>query len=237
MIWFGNLNRILPSPAPEAFGSRPEHERMQRALEWVAEQRPQLDGAALIDALADSGWVDRSTAARLLPAFRHFDPERHFSDHLRRLSFKGRSAAAEFRSGIRCILEDITGHAALDEGTHEPVVRFRSGVREGAVLAYPEVGFTISGDTRQAVEGLMEEMPDTLVIVARNFDRGAAAQLSGMLHRSEIPGTLVTVNLLLGVRAISLRYQPGPDRVIDLLAAGRPLRSADIARLGDRIAA
>ena len=52
-----------------------------------------------------------------------------------------------------------------------------------------------------------------------------------------MPGTLVTVNLLLGIRAISLRYQPSPTRVIALLGYGRPLRSADIARLGDRVAA
>jgi hypothetical protein len=237
MIWFGNLNRILPSPAPEAFGPRPEDERMLRALEWVAERNPQLDGKPLIEALATSGWVDHSTAARLLPAFRHFDPERHFSDHLRRLSFRGRSAAHEFRSGIRCIMADITGSAALDDGAPEPAVRFRSGEKEGVVLAYPEVAFNISGATRDAVQALMDEMPDALVIVARNFDKAAADQLSELLYRSEIPGTLVTVNLLLGVRAITLRYQPGPARVVALLAAGRPLRSADVARLGDRIAA
>lgn len=235
MIWFGNLNRILPTPAPEAFGLQPEHERMQRALEWVAERTPRLEGAALIDALAASGWVDRDTAVRLLPTFGGFDAERHFSDHLRRLSFRGRGAAAEFRSGIRCIVEEIIGSAAIDEATHEPIIRFRSDVKEGAVLAYPEVAFAISGDTRRAVEELMDEMPDAVVIVARNFGHGAADQLAGMLHRSEIPGTLVTVNLLLGIRAVALRYQPGPARVVDLLGVGRPVRSADVARLGDRL--
>lgn len=237
MIWFGNLNRILPSAAPEAFGHRPERERMQRALEWAAEQSPHLDGAALVEALIDSGWVDRATASRLLPSFRHFDPERHFSDHLRRLSFRGRSVAAEFRSGVRCIAESFVDAAVIDDGMHEPVIRFRCGHKEGAVLAYPEVAFTIAGDTRRVVEDLMEEMPDVLVVVARNFDRGAADQLSGMLHRSEIPGTLVTLNLLLGIRAMTLRYRPDPLRVVDLLATGRPLRSADIARLGDPVAA
>ena len=44
----------------------------------------------------------------------------------------------------------------------------------------------------------------------------------------------ITVNLLLGMRASALRYQPGPDRVLQLLGAGRPLRSRDIAVLGDR---
>jgi hypothetical protein len=72
------------------------------------------------------------------------------------------------------------------------------------------------------------------VIVARNFAEGAEAQLRSVLDRSELPGTLVTVNLLLGMRAIALKYQPSPDRVIDLLGAGGALRSRDIAALGDR---
>ena len=46
--------------------------------------------------------------------------------------------------------------------------------------------------------------------------------------------TLVTVNLLLGIRATTLRYQPGAERVIALLGSGRPLRSRDVAVLGDR---
>ena len=77
-------------------------------------------------------------------------------------------------------------------------------------------------------------MPDTLLVVARNFDQHAADQLSGVLAGTGVPGTLVTVNLLLGIRAITLRYQPSVDRLIGVLGAGRPLRSADIARLGDR---
>jgi hypothetical protein len=36
------------------------------------------------------------------------------------------------------------------------------------------------------------------------------------------------------MRAVVLRYRPEPARVFDLLAAGRPIRSADVARLGDR---
>src|SRR5690606_19837517 len=99
MIWFGNLNRILPEPDPAAFGPLPERTRMLRALEWVAERAPQLSGSALLDALAGTGWIDRSAAERLLPEFRHFDPDRHFSDTLRRLSFRGRSAAEDFRRG------------------------------------------------------------------------------------------------------------------------------------------
>jgi len=77
-------------------------------------------------------------------------------------------------------------------------------------------------------------MPDALLVVARNFDPHAAAQLSGELAGTGVPGTLVTLNLLLGIRAITLRYQPPVERVIGVLGAGRPLRSADVARLGDR---
>lgn len=235
MIWFGNLNRILPGTAPQAFGPAPERARMQHALEWVAERKPQLAGAELLDALAASGWVDRATAERLLPEFRHFDPDRHFSDHLRRLSFRGRSAASEFRSGIRCIVEEITGSGALEAIGPEPGIRFRCGDREGVVLAHPEVSFTISGDTRAAIEAAAEDVPDVLVVIARNFSQSTAAQLSGMLHRTEVPGTLITVNLLLGIRAVTLRYQPHRERLLGLLGSGRPLRSADIARLGDRV--
>lgn len=234
MIWFGNLNRILPSAGVEAYGPTPEHERMRHALEWVAERAPYLSGAALLDALSESGWVDRETAARLLPEFRHFDADHHFAEHLRRLSFRGRPAAGEFRSGVRCVVEELTGSAMLETVGPETAIRFRQGEREGIVLAHPEVGFTIAGDTRRAVEAAVDEMPDALVVVARNFERSAADQLASLLHRTEVPGTLVTLNLLLGMRAITLRYQPGASRVIDLLGAGRPLRSADIAVLGDR---
>jgi hypothetical protein len=234
MIWFGNLNRILPEPDPEAFGPLPERTRMRRALEWVAERAPQLSGAALLDALATSGWIDRGSAERLLPEFRFFDPDRHFADYLRRLSFRGRSAADDFRQGVRCVVEEVTGSGTLGELGPEPAIRFRSGAREGIVIAHPEVGFTIGGRTREAVAAAVEEMPDALVVVARNFERGAADQLSGLLHRTEVPGTLITVNLLLGIRATALRYQPSPDRVVELLGCGRPLRSADVARLGER---
>lgn len=236
MIWFGNLNRILPEtdPAPEAFGPMPERDRMRHALEWAAERAPQLSGALLLDALAHSGWVDRTTAERLLPEFRHFDPDRHFSEHMRRLSFRGRAAAEEFRRGVCCIMAELTGNGQVGELGTESCVRFRAGEQEGVVLAHPEVGFTISGSTRAAVEAAIAEMPDALVVVARNFEKSAADQLSALLHRTGVPGTLVTVNLLLGIRAVTLRYQPAPQRVVELLGMGRPLRSADVARLGDR---
>lgn len=234
MIWFGNLNRILRTGSPEAFGPKPERDRMRHALEWVAERAPQLSGSALLEALEHSGWVDRGTAARLLPEFRHFDPDRHFSDYLRRLSFRGPPAAEEFRAGVLTVLSELCEHAALGEVGPEPAIRFRSGDREGIVLAHPEVAFAIGGTTRQAVEAAVEEMPDLLLVVARNFDRTTADQLSALLHRTGVPGTLVTLNLLLGVRATTLRYQPSADRLFGVLGTGRPLRSADVAQLGNR---
>lgn len=234
MIWFGNLNRILATTDPEAFGPLPEHRRMLQALQAVAERAPQLSGQPLIDALAATGWVDQRTAQRLLPTFIHFDPDRHFSEYLRSLSFRGRSAAHEFREGVRCIVEELTGDGTVAEVGPETAVRFRTGDLEGVVLAHPEVSFTIGGTTRDALAAAVEEMPDVLVVVARNFDRGTADQLSGILARTGVPGTLVTVNLLLGLRAMKLRYRPAEDRVVQLLGAGRPLRSCDIARLGER---
>lgn len=234
MIWFGNLNRILATADPDAFGPVPEDDRMLHALRTVAERAPQLSGRPLIDALAATGWVDGATAQRLLPTFVHFDPDRHFSDYLRSLSFRGRSAAPDFRHGVRCIVEELTGEGVLDEGGAEPAIRFRTGDREGLVLAHPEVSFTIGGATRDAVLAAVEEMPDALVIVARNFERGTADHLSGLLAGTGVPGTLLTVNLLLGVRAMNLRYRPSPQRIVHLLATGRPLRSCDIAVLGER---
>lgn len=233
MIWFGNLNRILATPDPEAFGPMPEDRRMLHALRVVAEHAPQLSGGALIEALEATGWVDGDTARRLLPTFVHFDPDRHFADYVRSLSFRGRGAEDPFREGIRCIFEELVGGTTLAENGTEPVINFASGPLEGAVLAHPEVSFTINGATREAVLAAAEELPDAIVIVARNFEKGAAAQLAGLLAGSEVPGTLVTVNLLLGIRAMALRYQPGTERVVRLLAAGRPLRSTDIASLGE----
>jgi hypothetical protein len=234
MIWFGNLDHIVRVPAELAPVGGSEHDRMRHALERVAERAPHLSGAPLLDALAGTGWVDRATAERLLPLFRHFDADRHFADNLRRLSFRGRQAAEEFRSAVRCIVEELTGSAAEETIGPEPAIRFRRGEREGVVLAHPEVAFTIGASTRDAISSAVEEMPDTIVVVARNFDRHTAAQLTATLAQTGVPGTLVTVNLLLGIRATALRYQPPADRVIDLLGTGRPLRSADVARLGDR---
>lgn len=239
MIWFGKLAGSPPTPllrfAPPR-GGRPgdAHTRMQRALEYVAAHSPHLTGDARVRALTETGLVDAPTATRLLPYFRHFDPDRHFADHLRRISFRGPSMADEFRAGMLRVIEDLTGGADIGAVGPEAAIRFRHGEREGILLAHPEVSFSIGGGTRDAVAAAIEEMPDALVIVARNFGQTTAPQLAGMLSRTGVPGTLVTVNLLLGIRAITLRYQPATERILDLLGTGRPLRRADVATLGTR---
>ncbi len=207
---------------------------MQHALEWVAARAPHLAGEPLLDALADTGWVDRATAARLLPIFRHFDADRYFAECLRALSFRGTTIAAEFRSRVARVVEDLAGSAELATLGGEEGIRFRHGEREGILLAYPEVALTLGASARASIAAAVDEMPDTLVVVARNFGESTAPQLAALLSRTGVPGTLVTVNLLLGMRAMALRYQPGAERVLDLLCTGRPLRSADIARLGNR---
>ena len=234
MIWFGNLSALrIPVPAFMAQAGD-ENTRMEHALRAVASRAPHLEGGALLDALAATGWVDRSTAARLLPCFRHFDADRWFAESLRSLSLKGPTVAEEFRSRIGRVVEDLTGNARVDEVGPEGAVRFTLGEREGIVLAYPAVQWSIGGAAADAVRAAVDEMPDALVIVARNFQDNTRAQLAAMLDRTEVPGTLVTVNLLLGMRATALKYQPSPDRVLDLLAAGRPLRTQDVATLGGR---
>lgn len=237
MIWFGNLERFFVGRVPDGLPQTAEFTRMQLALERVAELAPNLNGRTLVEAVVATGWVDRETAERLLPHFRHFDPDSHFAAYLRRLSFRGRSAEDEFRSGVRCILEDIAGNARVGEVGAEKCVRFATGGREGLVLAQPEVGFTISGKTREAILAAVEEMPDTIVVVARNFEKGTAEQLRSILSGTEVTGTLVTLNLLLGIRATTLRYQPRTDKVIELLSTGGAIRSAQIARLAEREAA
>jgi len=234
MIWFGNLNRIVATQDPQAFGPVPEHRRMLRALQTGAERAPQLTGRPRVEALAATGWVDNATAQRLLPTFVHFDPDRHFADYLRSLSFRGRSVAEDFREGVRAVMEELTGAATLDDAGAEPVIRFGTGEVEAMAIAHPEVNLTISGRTRDTILAAVEEMPDTIVLVARNFDRHAGAQLSGLLAGTEVPGTLITVNQLLGIRAMALHYRPATQRVIELLSQDRPVRSRDIARLGDR---
>ena len=235
MIWFGKpLTEVLFTHPEGARAPGDESTRMEHALRWVAARDPHLEGTALVDALACTGYVDRPTAARLLPCFRHFDPDRYFAEALRSLSFRGPTAAGEFRQRIGRVMEDMTGSASLGSVAGEECVRFGEGERVGVVLAYPQVGFTLGGDAARAVAAAAEEMPDALVVVARNFQEGTAGQLSSLLSGREVPGTLVTVNLLLGMRATALRFQPGAPRVIELLGAGRPLRSRDLAGLGER---
>ncbi len=234
MIWFGNLPLPGPRALPQDAARGNPHARMARALRTVASREPHLAGSALLDAIEATGGVDRETAARLLPWFRDFDADRHFTENVRRLALKGVAAADEFRGVVRYVVEDLTGSGEVAEVGPEPGIRFRSGEREGIVLAYPQVAFSLGGETRRAVQAAVEEMPDALVIVARNFTEAAADQLSGMLSGTEVPGTLLTVNLLLGMRAVKLRYGPSPERVIDTLGAGRPLRSVDVALLGNR---
>ncbi|HEV2148590.1 MAG TPA: hypothetical protein VGR37_14395 [Longimicrobiaceae bacterium] len=234
MIWFGNL------PMPRAAALPPERlrgdarARMAWALRTVAAREPHLTGDALLDAVEATGGVDRETALRLLPWFRHFDADRHFADNLRRLALKGTAAEEDFLGAVRYVVEELTGSGDVAGVGPEAGIRFRSGEREGIVLAYPQVAWSPGGETRKSVAAAVEEMPDALVVVAKNFVPGAADQLSGMLAGTGVPGTLLTVNLLLGLRAVKLRYQPSPDRVLDTLGAGRPLRSVDVALLGNR---
>lgn len=235
MIWFGNLTRILVDGSPAPLERIAEATRMQRALERVAEHTPGLAGDALLDALSSTGWIERAAAQRLLPLFRHFDADRHFCEHVRGLSFRGRSAAEEFRESVRQIMSEVLGGARLDQVGPEPCIRFGWGEREGIVLAHPEIGFTLSGRTREAIFAAVEEMPDTLVIVARNFERAAEQQLSGIVHGTGVPARLVTVNLLLGLRATALRYRPDRERVLEVLAARGTLRSPEIARLAEPV--
>lgn len=233
MIWFATRPGM---PAPTLSLPRPGSEtyRMEQALRAVASRAPHLGGRELLDALESTGLVDRTTAARLLPGFRSFDADRCFAEELRRLSFRGASFADEFRTRIRRAVEDLTGEACLGNVGPEPGIRFRHDGREGVVLAYPEVAWCVGPRTRAAIAAAVEEMPDVLVVVARNFAEGTTAQFASLLDRTGVPGTLVSVNLLLGMRATALRYQPATERVFDLLGTGRPLRSADVATLGNR---
>jgi hypothetical protein len=236
MIWFGNLSHALRIPVP-AFVAGDEGQRMEAALRIVASHAPHLEGDPLLDALAATGYVDHATARRLLPCYRHFDADRWFAESLRSLSLKGPLVADEFRGRIGRVVEDLTGNARIEELGPEGAVRFTLGEREGIVLSYPTVQFSIGGNAAQAVQAAVEEMPDALVVVARNFGDSTGPQLRAMLERTGIPGTLVTVNLLLGLRATALKYQPPRERVVDVLSLGRPIRTQDVAMLGERLAA
>jgi hypothetical protein len=233
MIWFGNLTAHTQD-GTHVLAVGDDSARMEHALRWVAARSPHLSGPALLDALADTGLVDRPTAARLLPTFRSFDADRVFAESLRALSLRGAPVAEEFRSRVGRVLDDVAGGARVETVGPETGIRFGRGDRQGVLLAYPQVQFSLGGAASQAISAAIEEMPDALVIVARNFADGTAGQVASLLERTEVRGTLVTVNLLLGLRAIALKYQPTEERVFELLGAGGALRSRDIAVLGDR---
>src|SRR5687767_12597815 len=128
MIWFGkHFTEVLFTPPAGVVHVLDENARMERALRWVAAREPHLGGAALVDALAATGWVDRDTAVRLLPCFRHFDADRCFAESLRSLSFRGPTAAGEFRQRIGRVMEDLTGDASLGVVGPEDCVRFGAG--------------------------------------------------------------------------------------------------------------
>jgi hypothetical protein len=231
MIWF----RDPPAATPLEFGpTLTARGRMKQALERVASRAPQLRGAELVGALLETGLVDPPTVRHLLPEFAGFDPERHFADHLRSLSFRGASRADEFRAAMERVVVDVVGSGARMPAGAEEAIVFEHGERQGVLLAFPEVNFSVGGRSRDWIAAAAEEMPDAIVVVARTFDAHAPGQLAALLSGADVPGTLVSVNLMLGIRAMVQKYAPPPDRVVDLLAAGRLLRSPDVAVLGER---
>jgi DNA-directed RNA polymerase specialized sigma24 family protein len=82
-------------------------------------------------------------------------------------------------------------------------VRFGDGYREGVVLAYPQVQLTLGGAAVDAVKAAADEMPDALVIVARNFQDVTAGQLSSLLEGTELPVTLRTAVVLRDLQELS----------------------------------
>lgn len=233
MIWFGPKApnaATLPRPLPDrSLGDSTS--RMYRALAEVAAHSPHLFGRPLVQALAESGWVSEAEAERLLPCFPRWDPDRSFAEALRRLSFRGLGVADEFRSRVARAMADIVGDARVSED--EGLVRWEAGERIGVVLAYPEVDWTVGGEARTTLARVAEEMPDSVAVVARSFRETAASEVRSLLG-PEVPGTLVSVNLLLGLRAAALRHQPPTSRMLELLGLGRSLRSVDLAVLGER---
>lgn len=233
MIWFRDPSAAAPLPLGPSLTARG---RMRLALERVASSAPHLRGAELVVALIGTGLVDAVTVRHLLPEFSGFDAERYFAQHLRSLSFRGASAVDEFRAAMERVVTDVVGSGARMPAGGEEAIVFEHGERQGLLLAFPEVGFSVGGRPREAIAAAAEEMPDVIVVVARNFDAHAPAQLASLLSGTEVSGTLVTVNLMLGIRAMVHRFQPATDRVIDLVARGGVLRSRDIAILGERLA-
>lgn len=231
MIWFGE--NFVPVFTPR--DREGEFSRMQRGIRWVAERTPGATGEELVSALSESGWVSTETARRLLPYFRDFDADRYFAERLRRLSFRGELAVDEFRRRIGQVMVDLTeeGERVVLSGGAE-AVRFRAGERDGLVFAFPEVSYAVDPELRAAVPDVLEHFPHTVVLVARNFRPGAEAAFRSLFRGQEIAPTTVTVNRLLGLRAVALRYRTPADRVMDLLCSGSGVSTRAVARLGDR---
>jgi len=233
MIWFGHLT-LQPAHGSPIDRAQPELARMKMALRWVAARAPELRGEHLAAALVSTGWVDLEEARRLIPLFSHFDADAHFAEELRRLSFRGMSVVDEFHQRIGRILVDLTGRFAMDDVAGERCLRFRDEGREGLVFAYPLVGLSLGGGLTAALRTSAGEMPDSVVIVARTFRPDFEAQVRGLMHGSDVPCTLVTVNRLLGVRAVTLAYRPPRADVFRLLGQGGLIGSAAVAHLADR---
>ena len=233
MIWFGHLT-LQSAERPPVDRARPELARMEMALRWVAARAPELRGETLAAALVSAGWVDLEEARRLLPLFSRFDADRHFADELRRLSFRGMSVLDEFHGRIGRVLVDLAGRFALDEVAGERCLRFRDGEREGLVFAYPRVGLSLGPGLTAALRDAAETMPDSVVIVARSFRPDFEAQVRGLMHGTDVPCTLITVNRLLGVRAVALAYRPPRADVLGLFEQGGLVGSAAVAHLADR---
>ena len=190
MIWFGNLNRILPQPDPAAFGPLPERARMLRALKWVAERAPHLTGSSLLDALAGTGWVDRGHRAS--------DSCRSSATSTPTATSPIPSAGSPFaadpppRSSAAasgCVMEEVTGDGDDGRGgtgAGDPLPH--RGSARGSSSPTPRCPSPSRAGRATAVEAAVEEMPDVLVVVARNFERSTAAQLAAVLERTEVPG-------------------------------------------------
>jgi len=165
----------------------------------------------------------------------NFDPDRHFAESLRRLSFRGELAVDEFRRRIGQVMVDLTedGEKVVLPGGAE-AVRFRAGDRDGLVFAFPEVSYAVDAELRAAVPDVMEHFPHAVVLVARNFRAGAEASFRSLFRGQEIAPTLVTVNRLLGLRAVALRYGTPAELVMDMFCCGGSVSTRAVARLGDR---
>ena len=189
-----------------------------RAWELVAARQPDLDGEALLEALAATGWVDRRTAARIVPTLADFDPFTHFARSLRRLGWRGRRATPAFRRAVVTLFRGLPG-AAVTEG------RRWLEAYGMPVLAYAEVGWSPGrppGEelTAAAAAGL------AVVVVATSFDDES-------LRRAPVPLTALTTNRLLGMAAVIRHYRPEPAAVRALLERGGWVTSSDVARLAE----